>query len=126
MMKWSEFSCVIKPSPLGGVGVFATQDIPKNTLLFTNPFKIRLLKSKDVSAEFMQYCARINDEDLLGPERFDRMEIGWYINHSFEPNVARDPAEYSPEEIHNEKARSFYAIRDIRAGEEILRHVGYM
>lgn len=125
-MKWSEFFCVIKPSPLGGVGVFATCDIHKNTQLFTNPFKIRLLKSKDIPEEFIQYCARINDTDCLCPERFDRMEIGWYINHSFEPNIARKSVEYTAKEIHREKARPFYAVRDIRAGEEILVDYTYL
>jgi SET domain-containing protein len=36
------------------------------------------------------------------------MEVGWYLNHSFEPNAAcKEPDE-------------FYASRDITAGEEVL------
>ncbi len=125
-MPWSEFSFVLKPSPIGGVGVFATHDIPKGTILLTNSFKLRLLKIKDVPAEFIPFCVFLNDEECLCPERFDRMEIGWYINHSSVSNIAKKPFEYNSDEINNFKARPFFAIQDIKAGDEILIDYNYL
>jgi hypothetical protein len=125
-MQWSEFSLVLKPSSLGGVGVFATHDIPTGTILLTNSFGQRLLRIKDVPAAFMQYCVYLNDEECLCPERFDRLEIGWYINHSSTPNIARSPCEYSFEEINSFKARPFFAIQDIQSGDEILIDYTYL
>ena len=111
-MQWSEFSFVLKPSSLGGVGVFATHDIQAGTLLLTNGFGLKLIKIKDVPEAFIQYCIYLNDEECLCPERFDRMEIGWYINHSSAPNIARKRSEYTSEEINSFKARPFLARQD--------------
>lgn len=111
-MQWSEFSFMLKPSPLGGVGVFATHDIPKGTHLFKNAFKTRTMSVKDVPSALLKYCIYINDNECLCPERFDRMEIGWYINHSSNPNIARSEK--------NVKERAVHAIQQIHAGDEIL------
>ncbi len=89
-MSWSEFSFILKPSPLGGVGVFAIHDIPVGTQVFSPTVSVkRVLKVKDVPAELLKYCIYINDEECFAPERFDRMEIGWYLNHSATPNSAK-------------------------------------
>lgn len=125
-MKSSEFSFILQPSSLGGIGVFATHDIPKNSLVFNTKFKIRTLKIKDVPAPFIQFCVYLNDEDCLGPENFDHMEIGWYINHSNTPNIARKYTAYTAEEINSFKARPFVAIQDIKAGDEILVDYNYL
>src|SRR6266436_1564650 len=126
-MQSSEFSCVLKPSPIAGIGVFALHDIPKGAVILHTKFKIRLLKTKEVPAELLSYCVHLNDEECLGPEQFDRMEIGWYINHSDTPNIARNrTAEYSDQEINSFKARPFTAIRDIKAGDEITVDYNYL
>lgn len=75
-MQWSEFSFVLKPSTLGGLGVFATHDIAKGSLLFNQNFEIRIMKVKDVPSALINYCIYISDDECLCPERFDRMEIG--------------------------------------------------
>ena len=75
-MNYSEFSFILKPSPLGGIGVFATHDVPIGSLLFNKEFELRILKIKDIPKELLQYCIYINDMECLCPERFDRMEIG--------------------------------------------------
>lgn len=63
-MNWTEFSFILKPSPLGGIGVFATHDISSGTLLFNQEgHKIRTLKIKDVPKELIKYCVYINDEE---------------------------------------------------------------
>lgn len=120
VMNWSEFSFVLKPSPLGGIGVFATHDISAGTLLFRpEGHVVRKLKIKDVPQELIKYCVYINDEECFAPERFDRMEIGWFINHSSTPNISstREP------EIDNITLvvkPHFYAIKAIKSGEEIV------
>lgn len=122
----SEFSFILKPSPIAGIGVFALHDIPKGAMVLHTKFKIRLLNTKEVPAELLSYCVHLNDEKCLGPEQFDRMEIGWYINHSDTPNIARDFVEYTNEEINSFKARPFTAIQDIKAGDEITVDYNYL
>lgn len=108
MIKWTEFSAILKPSPLGGIGIFAAHDIPAGTKIFSGQFSPRKMKIKDIPAEFLKYCIFLDDDECHCPERFDRMEIGWYLNHSDKPNIAK-------------KADSrLFSIRDIKAGEEIL------
>lgn len=119
-MQWSEFSFMLKPSPLGGVGVFATHDIPVGTHLFNRKFEMRTMKVKDVPAPLLKYCIYINDLECLCPERFDRMEIGWYINHSSTPNIARKNVVSNAEAEKNIKERAVYAIQNIKAGDEIF------
>lgn len=119
-MQWSEFSFMIKPSPLGGVGVFATHDIPKGTVLFDQNFQIRTMKIKDVPSSLIQYCIYISEDECLCPTRFDRMEIGWYINHSSTPNIARSSTSSNSDRAKNIKESIIHTIQDIKAGEEIL------
>ncbi len=120
---WSELSFVLKPSPLGGVGVFAAHDIAAGTHLFTQPYRVRTLKVKDIPQEFMNYCIYINYEECICPEQFDRMEIGWYVNHSSDPNIVNKTQAKDPRSLDN---RNVYAIKDIKAGEEILIDYNYL
>lgn len=122
----SEFSFILKPSPIAGIGVFAIHDIPKGAIVLTTAFRIRSLKTKDVPKELLHYCVHLNDEECLGPDEFDRMEIGWYINHSQTPNIAREFVDYASEELNSFKARPFVAIQDIKAGEEITVDYNYL
>lgn len=116
-MEWSEFSFMLKPSSLGGVGVFATHDIAEGTHLFKTPSALRTLPIKDVPKPLLPYCIYTSDEECLCPERFDRMEIGWFINHSATPNIARRTAITDKESF---EVRSIYAIKNIKAGDEIF------
>ena len=84
-MEWTEFSFMLKPSPIAGIGVFATHDIPKGTHIFKSTFNLRKIKIQEVPEALRFYCILLNDQECLAPERFDRMEIGWFINHSFDP-----------------------------------------
>ncbi len=118
-LNWSEFSFVLKPSPLGGVGIFAVHDIAAGTLVFNATYHVRILKIKDVPGEFLKYCIYINDEECLAPERFDCMGIGWYTNHSDTPNIAKRGA-IKDENGNYDPDSQVYAIKDIKAGDEIL------
>lgn len=112
--QWSEFSVILKPSTIpgvNGIGVFAAHDFKKGDLMFKKePF--RVMKTKDIPAQFVQYCIHIDDETCRAPERFDALHAGWFINHSFVPNIACLSVEHS--EFWS------YALRDIAAGEEIV------
>jgi len=119
-VSWSEFSLILKPSSLGGIGVFATHDIPTGTVILTHEHKIRKMKTKDIPADFVKFCIHINNEECIGPERFDRLEIGWFINHSITPNIAPRTQVHNANLAHGIKIDGFIAISDIKAGEEIL------
>jgi hypothetical protein len=123
-VKWTEFSFILKPSPLGGIGIFATHDIPAGTDVFTRDFNLRSLKIKEVPEEFLRYCIYTSDEECLCPERFDRMEILWYINHSSEPNIT-PKGTIGENKFDISKRHDVYAIKDIRAGDEILIDYNY-
>lgn len=108
--KWTEFSFVLKPSKLGGIGVFAAHDLPKDIEVLSGEYKPRTLKIKNVPPHLLIYCIYLNEEECLCPERFDRMDIGWYLNHSETPNLVRKSAtEYD-----------LFTLREIKAGEEVL------
>lgn len=121
-MSWSEFSFILKPSPIGGIGVFATHDIAKGTPIFQREleFEIRIMKIEEVPAAFLPYCIYINDTECFCPKRFDHMQIGWYINHSATPNIAKTPSDPTLSPIENIKNRKVFAIKDIKEGDEIL------
>lgn len=105
--KCTEFSFILKPSILGGVGVFATHGIATGTSLFTEKHSSRKMKIKDIPIDFIKYCIFLNDDECLCPERFNRIGIGWYINHSNHPNIGKN-------------TDNLISIRDIDAGEEIF------
>lgn len=115
--EWSEYTFILKPStiPGAGVGIFATHDIQAGSYLSkknNSDDKIgdRKVKMKDVPSEFVKFCVYLNDHEGMIPERFDRLAIWSYLNHSFNPNIALLP---------NSADYYFYALRDIKAGEEI-------
>lgn len=105
--EWTEFSAALKPTTSRGIGLFVTHDIAKGTQVF-GECKYRMYKLKDLPEDLRKYCHFLSEEDGLGPERFDRMEAIWYINHSKDPNVM---------EI---EENVWFAVKDIQAGDELL------
>lgn len=104
----------LKPSKIHGVGVIAIRDIPKGTPVFAeDDDDIVWVDKKDTGnlppplREFYDdFC--IVKGDMYGcPKNFDKLTIAWYLNSSDKPNVVAD-----------ENYR-FYALRDIKAGEEL-------
>lgn len=111
----SQYYYVLKPSTIqgAGIGVFAAQDLPKGTPLFRKDIsESRVAQIKDIPPMFLQYCIYINDQQCIAPTHFDRMTIGWYLNHSHTPNVTHLPK--------SDPNFWFYALRDIKAGEELV------
>ena len=105
---WSEFSVILQPSPIGGIGTFVTHNIAAGAQLFTDSAARRRLPIADVPEPFRKYCILLSDTECICPERFDRMEVGWFINHSFQPNISR------------RSDGVIVAVHDIRAGDELL------
>jgi SET domain-containing protein len=107
---------VLRPSTINGVGLFTTKPIAKGEQLRLWPEgDLRFLTDAEAAAdpEFAElgeiFCVR----DAGGwwcPNDFHRMSIGFYINHSDDPNV------------HTKKEwdYEYFALRDIAADEEIL------
>ena len=109
--------CRIAPSPIDGVGVFAFRDIPKGTnpfqgientkwhkvtladILSLDPSILRLAKGFFVTRGKFLY---VPEEGLNG------MNISFFMNDSDAPNVGTD-----------DEGDTFYAARDIHAGEEL-------
>lgn len=107
----------LKPSgiPGAGVGVFATTNIPRGTYLrelFAED-DVRTLTweefaSLDLPEELKENFPVRYDDACYLPRDFNRLSIGWYLNHSTEPNLAHDAN------------HDYYALRDLTAGEELL------
>ena len=101
---------ILKPSSIEGIGVFALSHIPKGTLLDLFDDTDYRLISRPESESFPKsvletYCVEDGD-GYHCPADFHRMSVGWYLNHSEQPNAGG-------------KRENYYALRDIRKGEEI-------
>lgn len=103
-------------SNIHGVGVFAICNIEKGTPLFeydnTEMVWINANEIKDIPEKFQKmyndFCVIKDNGTLYGcPENFNQLTMGWYMNHSDEPNVEID-------ENYN-----FRASRDIQDDEEL-------
>ncbi len=101
-----------------GVGVFAIQSIKKGTNIFPGDIarmvpvdgkQIRKLPKaiKKLYEEFCVIKKRKNGKIYLCPKSFNLLTVAWYINDSDTPNVRCD------------KNYDFFALRNIRAGEEL-------
>jgi SET domain-containing protein len=106
--KTTEFSFILKPAKYG-IGVFAVHVIEKGTylrLFGEENVEVSILREKkDVPELFQEYC--VDRGDMVScPKDFGCMEVGWYINHSKDPNAYH-------------KDYNYYALRDIKEGEEI-------
>jgi hypothetical protein len=101
------------------VGAFAIVDIPRGTYVFEpddNPtFKIAADEiealPQSVLRLYKDFCV-LKDGEYECPTSFNQLTPSWYLNHSGAPNIAAD------------SALKFYAIRDIKAGEELTADYG--
>ena len=117
----TEYSLMLQPSKVHGLGVFAVYDIPAGVLLFHHTSAPRRVETKTVPIEWQKYCIHLNEHESIVPEKFDRMEIGWFINHSHEPNVGHKTVISSLDRLTDAgDARKIHTLRAIKAGEEIL------
>lgn len=111
MSDTNEFSFILRSAEYG-IGVFATEDIKKGSHLRlfgdeeTIDLRSLVRKKDEIPLVFRDYCID-HGAELICPNDFGQMHIGWYLNHSYTPNTYPD-ADYK-----------WYALRDIQMGEEI-------
>jgi SET domain-containing protein len=104
---------LLRPSRRHGVGVFTTRAIPGGMrLALFAPKDWRFVR--DPTGEELVLCRRFGVQEGDGfhcPKRWDRMSIGWYLNHSSRANVRIVSMEG-------------HATRAIRANEELTVDYG--
>ncbi len=109
---------MLKPSAVHGIGVFAIQDIPKGCRNIFSQGMGEWIKVPIDQVEILPehskslietYCL-FDDNHYFVPEYgFKVMDLVNYLNHSSDPNLRSI-----------EEGEHFEAIRDIKAGEELL------
>ncbi|MDD1704789.1 MAG: SET domain-containing protein [Methanoregula sp.] len=108
-----ELSFVLRPSRHDGVGVFSTHGIRRGTRLrlFPGPASRFVPAENESDGSLLDlFSRRFGIHGRNGyyvPHDFGCMEIGWYLNHSPDPNAYHD------------EVFDYFASRDIPAGEEI-------
>jgi len=115
---------MLRPSPVGGVGVFAIRKIPKGCRsMFSNPDvneKWVKISKQEMAAlpTFAQdivinYCLFDEDAYFVPEKGFKKMDLSYYINHSDTPNIISiNDGEY------------FETTRDIQINEELFLDYG--
>lgn len=115
---------MLKPSPIEGIGVFAIADIPKGCrTMFSKPdaddewitITKKEIESLPAPAQFLvgNYCLYDEENYFVPAQGFKKMDLALFINHADTPNIiSLNDGDY------------FEAIRDIKAGEELLVDYG--
>ncbi|MGC4103333.1 SET domain-containing protein [Ferruginibacter sp.] len=115
---------MLRPSPIEGVGVFAIKDIPKGCRdMFSKPSEEDqwiTVPKKEVAtlpqhAQFIvgNYCLYDEANYFIPAEGFKKIDLALFLNHADEPNI-----------ISINEGDFFEAIRDIKAGEELVIDYG--
>jgi hypothetical protein len=105
----NEFSFLLKPSRIAGVGIFAVHGIAKGTYLsfFFTSEASPIRRVTDKNRFFVERFGVPSQKNAYYcPPDFRRMSIGWYLNHSTRPNAFHINYQY-------------YALKNIKAGVEI-------
>jgi SET domain-containing protein len=102
-----------------GVGVKAIRPIKKGTYIFCgDDARLRWIKKSELRGLATEHRKLYNDFCIKSgnwygcPQNFNLMTPAWYLNHSVTPNVGCD------------RSYRFYALRDIRKGEELTADYG--
>jgi len=116
----------LRPSPIHGVGVFAIKKIKRDTPLFAGDNEEMLWIEEGPVRRIRGEIRKLYDdfpvidkERRYGcPRNFNRLTMSWYLNEpksGDRPNVYCDPEGYD-----------FFALRDIKPGEELtLKYEDY-
>lgn len=115
---------MIRPSPIEGIGVFALQDIPGGCRsMFGKPdaagewitVSKNEIETLPAHAKLLveNYCLYDAANYFVPAQGFKKMDLALFLNHSDKPNIVSvNDGDY------------FEAIRDIKAGEELLINYG--
>lgn len=110
----------IKPSRIHGVGVFAIRRIPKGTSIFPNDDApiVWMKKSQiqqlcgEIRRLYDDFCIIKDKGETYGcPPNFSLMTVAWFLN---EPKRGQKP------NVGCRKDYTFYALRDVVVGEELM------
>ena len=113
---------MLKPSPIEGIGVFAIRDIPKGcrTIFSTGIGDWIKLSFDEVeklpphSRNLVETYCLYDEENYFVPDYgFKLMDMVLYLNHSAQFNI-----------VSVNDGEQFEALRDIKAGEELLVNYG--
>jgi uncharacterized protein len=89
-----EFSFMLRVSTISGagIGVFALHEIAQGVWLdvFPRGYQSRKFKAEELPEALRSYCTAKPNDIYAAPRQFNRMSIGWYLNHSATPNVVWD------------------------------------
>jgi hypothetical protein len=104
----------LAPSRTHGVGVFAIRRIRRGAAIFPDdkepttsvPRMLPRKLPRALRQLYEDFCV-LRSGRYLCPSNFNRLTPSWYLNHSDDPNVRCD------------KSLQFFALRSIRAGEEL-------
>lgn len=125
MVKQVNAFCEVRQSPIHGRGVFASRSIRKGTRIIeyigekidkeeSNRRGLELFEESQKTGGAAVYIFDLNEEwDLDGNKEYNDARL---INHSCDPNA---------EMLNEDDELWLYALRDIRAGEEISFDYGY-
>lgn len=112
----------LRPSPVHGIGVFAIRDIPKGCrTIFSRGVgdwvKLSFEEVERLPAHSRNlietYCLYDDTHYFVPDYGFKLMDLVLYLNHSDEPNI-----------VSVNEGEQFEALRDIKAGEELLVNYG--
>jgi len=112
----------LKPSPIEGIGVFAITDIKEGQTGIFSKDKSEWIAVTKAEVETLPAHSRFlvenhclyDDEHYFIPEYgFKMIDLVVYLNHSDDPNVRSI-----------NEGEDFVALRDIKAGEELLINYG--
>lgn len=100
---------VLRPSSLGGVGVFTTMSLAEGTRvdLFAGKDWTLVHRPLETLPEELQHYCVITTGGYYRPKDFRAMSIGWYLNHSDTPNLEHCDTD------------EWFTTRPIAAGEEL-------
>ena len=113
---------MLKPSPIEGIGVFAIRDIPKGCRTIFSAgigewIKVSIDEVEKLPAHSRNlvetYCLYDEENYFVPDYGFKIMDLVLYLNHSTQFNM-----------ISVNDGEQFEALRDIKAGEELLVDYG--
>ncbi len=98
-----------------GIGVFSTGYIEKGNMITTlfDENDVQWVSNEEydklsISHEMKDNFSIKYDDGYSMPGDFNRISVGWYLNHSTEPN------------LHYNDEYEYFASRDIHSGEELF------